>query len=128
MKKGVLKHGKRMLFLLMFLSALGFACAGEAGVTLRSRSAGSEDIVTSGDYVTLGTLGATPLLWETVELKNPDDPTTQQLWLSSSHVKESKPFDDGSNVWANSEVKSWLNGDFKNDSGLGVYFGTLLKT
>ena len=92
----------------------------EAAVKLQPRSPGSSDTVTNGDYVMLGTWNSAPLLWETVELEK--DGNKQQLWLASRYVK-SMMFDaEGtSQGWADSDIKDWLNDDFKNSSGLSAY-------
>ncbi|MDL2263932.1 DUF6273 domain-containing protein [Synergistaceae bacterium OttesenSCG-928-I11] len=63
-----------------------------------------------------------------MELK--EGATSQQLWLCSTHVHSGKAFNSGGTdqAWANSDIKTWLNGEFKTDSGLLPYSGGLLKT
>ena len=67
-----------------------------------------------GDYVKFGNYPQTaegkeqPIEWRVLAKEN------NKMLVISRYGLDAKRFDDDSNVWANSEIRQWLNGDFYN--------------
>ena len=67
-----------------------------------------------GDYVEFGNYPQTvngdiqPIEWQVLAKEN------NKMLVISRYGLEAKRFDGSSNVWKNSEIRKWLNGDFYN--------------
>ena len=70
--------------------------------------------VNVGDYIKFGSYPQTssgqkqPIEWQVLAKEN------NKILVISRYGLEAKRFDISSNVWANSEIRKWLNGDFYN--------------
>lgn len=51
-----------------------------------------------------------PILWRVLSVSNGD------ALLLSEYILDTRPFDNNSNVWENSDLKYWLNGTFYNNA------------
>lgn len=69
-----------------------------------------------GDYVKFGNYPQTgegkkqPIEWQVLAKEN------NKMLVISRYALDAKRFDDDSNNWKNSEIRSWLNGDFYNNA------------
>ena len=67
-----------------------------------------------GDYVKFGNYPQTsngqnqPIEWQVLSIEN------NKMLVISKYGLDTKRFDGGSNNWANSEIRKWLNGEFYN--------------
>ena len=68
-----------------------------------------------GDYVKFGSYPQTSngqnklIEWQVLSIEN------NKMLVISRYGLDAKRFDSSSNVWANSEIRKWLNGDFYNN-------------
>ena len=69
-----------------------------------------------GDYIKFGSYPQTsrgqeqPIEWQVLSKEN------NKILVISRYGLNSKRFDGSSNVWGNSEIRQWLNGDFYNNA------------
>ena len=69
-----------------------------------------------GDYIKFGSYPQTssgqkqPIEWQVLSKEN------NKILVISKYGLDAKRFDGSSNVWANSEIRKWLNGDFCNNA------------
>ena len=70
--------------------------------------------ITVGDYIKFGSYPQTasgqvqPIEWQVLSIEN------NKMLVISRYGLETRRFDDDSNVWANSEIRQWLNNEFYN--------------
>ena len=72
--------------------------------------------VNVGDYIKFGSYSQTssgqkqPIEWQVLAKEN------NKMLVISRYGLDAKRFDSSSNVWSNSEIRKWLNGDFYNEA------------
>ena len=63
-----------------------------------------------GNYPQTGEGKKQPIEWQVLAKEN------NKMLVISRYALDAKRFDDDSNNWKNSEIRSWLNGDFYNNA------------
>ena len=83
----------------------------DATGTLNSfENAKGGDYVKFGNYPQTGEGKKQPIEWQVLAKEN------NKMLVISRYALDAKRFDDDSNNWKNSEIRSWLNGDFYNNA------------
>ena len=72
------------------------------------KSAKVGDYIKFGNYPQTSNGGVQPIEWQVLSIEN------GKMLVISRYGLDAKRFDSSSNVWKNSEIRKWLNGDFYN--------------
>ena len=72
------------------------------------KNASVGDFVKFGNYPQTSNGDIQPIEWQVLSIEN------NKMLVISKYGLDAKRFDSGSNNWANSEIRKWLNGEFYN--------------
>ncbi len=75
-----------------------------------------DEITAVGDTIKIGKSGETDIVWQALSV----DSEKNRALLISQDILERKAFDDSSNPYADSDIRTYLNGDFLTTYGLST--------